>query len=100
MRILILGSHMNYNLEHYLYAIANRLGHNVEFYGYRSDLGALAGIVRMAVTRSKSLRGLANSSVLDGVNRRMKRLATSLCPDLVLAIKGEAVRPDTISWLS
>jgi hypothetical protein len=38
MRMLLLSSHMNYNLEHYVYMNLVKLGHEVKFYGYKEKL--------------------------------------------------------------
>jgi len=56
MRILLPGSHMNYNLENYVYMNLVKLGHEVKFYGYKERLGRLANPIRMAITRSKLVR--------------------------------------------
>jgi hypothetical protein len=61
MKILLLGSHMNYNLEQYVYMNLVKLGHEVRFYGYKESLGKFANPIRMAITRSKLIRDLANA---------------------------------------
>jgi spore maturation protein CgeB len=99
MRILLLGSHMNYNLEHYVYMNLVKLGHEVKFYGYREKLGRLANPIRMAATRSKPIRDLANLFWLNKINDEIKRVAEAFHPDLMLSIKGEAVKPKTIEWV-
>lgn len=91
---------MNYNLEHYVYMNLKRLGHQVVFYGYRDRIGRLANPVRMGITRSKWLRSLANVFWLNKVNEEIKRLAEEFRHDLVLSIKGEVVKPETIKWIS
>ena len=90
---------MNYNLEHYVYMNLNKLGHEVRFYGYRERLGRLANPVRMAITRSKFIRDLANLVWLNRINDEIKKVAEAFSPDLVLSIKGEAVKPETIDWI-
>ena len=60
MKILLLGSHMNYNLEHYVYMNLVRLGHEVKFYGCKEKLGSFA--IRMAITSLSSLRDIARFS--------------------------------------
>jgi spore maturation protein CgeB len=99
MRILLLGSHMNYNLEHYVYMNLVKLGHEVKFYGYKEKLGRLANPIRMAITRSKPVRDLANLFWLNKINDEIKRIAEAFHPDLVLSIKGEVVNPKTIEWI-
>jgi spore maturation protein CgeB len=99
MRILILGSHMNYNLEHYVYMNLVKLGHEVRFYGYKEKLGRFANPIRMAITRSKLIRNLANIFWLNRINDEIKRIAETSHPDLVLSIKGEAVKPKSIEWI-
>jgi spore maturation protein CgeB len=90
---------MNYNLEHYVYMNLVKLGHEVKFYGYRKRIGRLANPIRMAITRSKFMRDAANLLWLSKVNDEIKRVAEAFQPDLVLSIKGEAVKPETIEWV-
>jgi spore maturation protein CgeB len=90
---------MNYNLEHYVYMNLVKLGHQVKFYGYKEKLGRLADLVRMAISRSKLIRDLASIFWLNQVNEEIKRIAEDFKPDLVLSIKGEAVKPKTIEWV-
>jgi spore maturation protein CgeB len=99
MRILLLGSHMNYNLEHYVYMNLVKLGHEVRFYGYKERLGKFANPIRIAITRSKLIRDLANAFWLNRINNEIKRIAETFYPDLVLSIKGEAVKPKTVEWI-
>ena len=99
MKILLLGSHMNYNLEQYVYMNLVKLGHEVRFYGYKERLGKFANPIRMAITRSKLIRDLANVFWLNRINNEIKRIAETFYPDLVLSIKGEAVKPKTIEWI-
>ena len=99
MRVLLLGSHKNYNLEHYVYMNLVKLGHGVRFYGYREKLGRLANPIRMVITRFKTMRDLANLFWLNRINDEIKRVAEAFRPDLVLSIKGEAVKPETIEWI-
>ena len=99
MKILLLGSHMNYNLEHYVYMNLVKLGHTVNFYGYREKLGKFANPIRMVITRSKPVRDMANILYLDKINDEIKRIAKAFEPDLVLSIKGEIVKPKTINWI-
>jgi len=76
-----------------------KLGHKVKFYGYRGRLGRLANPVRMAITRSKPLRDIANLLWLNKINDEIKRVAEKFHPDLVLSVKGEAIKPKTIEWI-
>ena len=87
---------MNYNLEHYVYMNLVKLGHEVKFYGYKDKLGRFANPIRMAITRSKLVRGLANIFWLNKINNEIKRIAEAFHPDLVLSIKGEAIKPEII----
>ena len=99
MKILLLGSHMNYNLEQYVYMNLVKLSHEVRFYGYKESLGKFANPIRMAITRSKLIRDLANVFWLNRINNEIKRIAETFYPDLVLSIKGEAVKPKTVEWI-
>jgi spore maturation protein CgeB len=99
MKILLLGSHLNYNLEHYVYTNLVKLGHELKFYGYKEKLSMLANPIRMAITRSKFVRDVTNIFWLNRINDEIKEVAKNFCPELVLSIKGEAVKPDTIEWI-
>jgi spore maturation protein CgeB len=99
MRVLLLGSHMNYNLEHYTYMNLLKLGHDVEFYGYQEKLGKLANPVRIGITRSKKIRVLANFAWLNKLNDEIKKKVQRFTPDLILSIKGEAIKPETVEWM-
>ena len=98
MKVLLLGSHMNYNLEHYVYMNLKKLGHEVKFYGYKDELGRLANLVRMIITRSKTARDLGSIIWLNKINNKIKKVAKEFSPNIVLSIKGEAVKPETIKW--
>jgi spore maturation protein CgeB len=76
-----------------------KLGHEVKFYGYKEKLGRFANPIRMAITRSKLIRDLANLFWLNRINDEIKGIAEAFRPDLVLSIKGEAVKPETIEWI-
>lgn len=96
--ILLTGSHLGYNLEHYVKIALEKLGYCVTFFGYRSMIGSLASPIRMAITRSKTIRKLAKSIFLNKVNERLKGYALKAKPDLLLAVKGEAVLTSTLKW--
>jgi len=51
------------------------------------------------ITRSKLLRDAVSLTWLNRINDDIKRVAETFCPDLVLSIKGEAVKPETITWI-
>ena len=99
MKVLLLGSHLNYNLEHFVYLNLKKLEHDVEFYGYRDRIGRLANPVRMAISRSKFLRSMSGPFWFDKINEEIRRLAGELEPDIVLSIKGEVVKPETVEWI-
>jgi spore maturation protein CgeB len=90
---------MNYNLKHYVYMNLVKLGHEVKFYGYKDKLGRLANPIRMAITRSKLVRNIANLFWLNRINDEIKEAAESFRPDLLLSIKGEVVKPETVEWI-
>jgi spore maturation protein CgeB len=94
-KILLLGSHINYNLEHYVKMALEKLGHSVTFFGYREFISSP---IRMAIARSSVIRNLAKLPLLDMVNKRIKNIALKIMPELVLSIKGEAILPSTIRW--
>src|SRR5579885_1108900 len=98
-KILLIGSHLGYNLEHYVKIALENLGHDVFFFGYRDILGSMTTMVRMAITRSNFMRTIANNLLFSKFNERIKREAAKISPDLVLAIKGEALNSSTIEWI-
>jgi spore maturation protein CgeB len=76
-----------------------KLRHEVKFYGYKEKLGRLANPIRMAITRSKLVRDMANLFWLNRINDEIKKVAKSFRPDLLLSIKGEVVKPETVEWI-
>jgi len=95
-KILLLGSHMYYNLEHYVKMALERLGHSVTFFGYREFISSP---IRMAITRSSVIRNLAKSPPLNRIDKRLIDVALKTTPDLVLSIKGEAILPSTVKMV-
>jgi spore maturation protein CgeB len=98
-RIFLVGSHLNYNLEHYTKMACESLGHEVSFFGYREILGRSASVLRMIITRSASMRTLSKYIFLNDINERLKSEVAKVKPDLVLSIKGEVVLAETLDWL-
>ena len=74
MRVLLLGSRMNYNLEYYIYKNLKIMGHKVMFYGYYDKIGNLAKFIRMIITRSKQFRSLSNILWLNKINDEISKL--------------------------
>jgi len=95
MKLLVLGSHA-YTIEHFACMNLRELGHEVMFYGYKDKIGRLADPVRMTITRSAVLRSLAGPLWLNRINDEIIKLADRLRPDVVLSVKGEVIRPETI----
>ncbi len=100
MRVLLLGSHLGYNLEHYVKMALERLGCEVRFVGYRKFLGPLATPVRIVISRSKTARRFTGAFALRKFNNVTKHVGFEFEPELVLSIKGESVHSSTIRWLS
>jgi len=98
VRIFLIGSHLNYNLEHYVKMAFESLGHQVTFFGYRDVLGLSASVIRMMITRSAKVRDFAKHIFLNNINKRLKNEVAKAEPDLILSIKGEAVLPETVEW--
>jgi spore maturation protein CgeB len=96
----LLGSHKDYNLEHYTSLSLETLGCEVAFLGYREFLGSFRTMKRMIITRSNFSRRLAKKYGLGKFNGATKLLASRFQPDLVLVIKGEALLPETLDWFS
>jgi len=91
---------MNYNLEHYVFMNLKTMGHDVRFYGYRRKLGALSNPIRMGVSRSSVLKSIADSTLFSKMNSEIKEIASQFTPDLVLVMKGEFMRSDTVNWFN
>lgn len=91
MRILILGPHLNYNLEYFSKINLERLGCEVRFCGYAASLGRLASATRLAITRSNTLDGIAQRTLLLQYKNEIRKVAAEFRPEVVLVIKGEAV---------
>jgi spore maturation protein CgeB len=100
LRILLLGSHLGYNLEHYVKSAFERLGCEVRFVGYRGFLGHFAIPLRMLIARSEKARELIAPFALSKFNKAVKSVGSEFDPELVLSVKGEAVLPKTIDWFS
>jgi len=94
--ILIVGSHLNYNLEHYTKIAFENLGYRVVFFGYRDVIGRGASVVRMAISRSNVLRQLLKSIPLGKMNDKLIDAVSDFQPSLLLSIKGEAILPHTV----
>ena len=94
-KVLLLGSHINYNLEHYVKIALEKLGNSVTFFGYREFIPSP---IRMAITRSSVVRNLAKLPLLNKIDKRLRDIALKTAPDLVLSIKGEAILPSTVRW--
>lgn len=77
MKILLLGSHLNSNLEHYTQMNFQKMGHKVMFYGYREKLGKLATHIRMTMCRS-SFRKFIHLITLEKINEEIQRIAQQL----------------------
>ncbi len=100
LRILILGSHLGYNLEHYVKMALERLGYQVRFLGYREFLGRFAIPLRMLITRSERARELIEPFALRKFNETVESVGSEFAPELVLSIKGETVPPRTVDRFS
>jgi spore maturation protein CgeB len=100
LKVLLLGSHLDYNLEHYVKMALERLGCEVRFVGYRGFLGHFAIPLRMLITRSERVRLLTEPFALRKFNEAVEYVGSKFAPELVLSIKGEAVLPKTIDRFS
>lgn len=74
-----------------------QMGHQVRVFDYRRD--ALGEGYDRAV-RAGWLRVLHNKLGIASMNRRLRRVVAQIAPDLVLAIKGELIEPNTVESLS
>jgi spore maturation protein CgeB len=100
VQVLLLGSHLGYNLEYYVKAALERLGCDVKFVGYREYIGRLATPVRFAISRSARTRQIIEPLALRKFNEVAKRIAVGFSPQVCIVIKGEAVLPEAIDWFS
>lgn len=100
LRVLLIGSHLGYNVEHYAKMALERLGCEVCFVGYRDIFGPMATPMRMTITRSRSMIRLLEPLVLRRFDKLLRKVARDFRPQLALAIKGEAILPETVKWIS
>jgi len=96
VKILLLGSDLNYNLEYFTLRALKMLGHDVHFFGYREWIGPYPSLIRIAMTRSYYIRLISKTLWLNNLNLRILHMCRRIKPELVLVIKGESVLPDTI----
>jgi spore maturation protein CgeB len=97
MRVFLAGSHMSYNLEHYLEMAMSRRGHEVRFFGWDSMLGSLATITRMMSSRYPWFRSFLGVPIIGWVNRQLLRQIAEWKPDIFLSVKGETIFPETVT---
>lgn len=90
-RVLLLGSHLGYNLEHYVKIALEKSGCPVEFFGYKDLLGSSSSIIRMAMTRSSLIRKLTQHTMLEKVESKINKIISVTEPDVLISIKGEAI---------
>lgn len=98
-KILIIGSHLNFNLEHFFKINLERLNKEVSFIGYKTFLKIFTTPVRMVVTRSKNVRSFLNPVFLDYFNKHVKKIVEEKDFDIILVVKGEAVFSSTLEWI-
>jgi spore maturation protein CgeB len=100
VKVLLIGSHLGYNLEHYMKLALERMGIDVSFVGFQASLGRFAWPIRVAISRSKRVRWITEPFGLSAFNNLVEKTARALQPELVLVIKGEAVLPSTLKQIS
>src|SRR5437899_5000034 len=71
-RVLLLGSHLGYNLEHYTFRALQRQGCEVAFLGYRPFLGRWTTVVRMLISRSSLAKRISFPFALRKYNETVK----------------------------
>ncbi len=98
-KIFLIGSHLNYNLEHFTKIACEDLGQKVSFFGYKDLMRQYPSFVRMGITRSSKVRSLSKHLFLNRINLAIRNEIRELNPDLVISIKGEMVSPETVDWL-
>jgi spore maturation protein CgeB len=96
LRVLLAGSRIGYNLEHYLEMAMSRVGHEVKFFGWDSMLGPMATMTRMMNSRYPWFRSLLGAPVINWINRQLLLQVAEWKPDVFFSVKGEAILPDTI----
>jgi spore maturation protein CgeB len=98
-KIFLIGSHLNYNLEHFTKVACENLGQSISFFGYKDLMRQYPLFVRMALTRSSMVRSFSKHLFLNRINQTIRNTIKELNPDLVISIKGEMVTPETLEWL-
>ena len=78
-KILLIGSHLNYNLEYFAKKAAESLGHEVRFFGFKKMLGRCT-ISRMAITRLFVVRSLSKYCFLNAINEVIQTEALDFSP--------------------
>lgn len=99
IKVMLVGSHLNYNIEHFAKICLNNLGIETQFFGYKDTSKYATPAFRMMITRSPIARALAKPFLLSKINEKLKNECAKMKPDLMLSIKGETVLPSTIEWL-
>jgi spore maturation protein CgeB len=100
LRVLLVGSYLGYNLEGFVASALEELGCKIKFVGYYEHVRGMATPTRILITRSKRVRQLIEPITLRKFNNAVRRIAIEFEPDLLLAIKGEALLPKTVDWFS
>lgn len=102
MKILVVGSHLNYNLEYFVFNSLKDMGFDVEFFGYKKFFeNKYFTSIRMLMTRSKNFRNfIASPLFLNKFNKEFLKLVFTDNWDLIISIKGEAISPKTLKTIS
>ena len=99
MKILIIGSHLYYNLEWFVDYAFKKLKHETFFFGYREYL-KYPTITRLLVTRSNMLRSIMHIISIDKINEKLIRYALNIMPDIIFVCKGEFINPKILDNIS
>lgn len=90
LKILLTGSHTNYNLEFFVKRALENLGHQVEFVGYQQDK-SVSTIFRVMLARSNTFRKSVARKQIKCFENRLRLILDRFEADLFLVIKGEMI---------
>lgn len=99
MKVLIIGSHLYYNLEWFVEHAFKKLNYETYFFGYREYL-KYPTITRVLATRSNMLKSIMHIISIDKINERLMRYALNVMPDIIFVCKGEFINPKIFDKIS
>jgi len=97
-KILLVGSHLGYNLEYFVKHGLIMLGNPVEFVGYQQTKRTSSWF-RMLITRSYYFRKIFAKKNMDDFLNQITITIKKFEPDILLSIKGEMLDGKSVEYL-